>query len=88
MNYTIKNLNKLCQVLNGNELKIYFILVDNCDANAECKLSIRSIAQKYGLNHNTVQKGLKTLIEKGFIYKTKRIGIDGRNLTNLYKINF
>ena len=79
-------LDELCKNLTGNELKLYFILRKNCNANLECKRSIRSIAIEYGLSPRTVNLCIDNLVAKKYIQKIKRVSSDGLNLTNLYKI--
>ena len=79
-------LDELCKNLTGNELKLYFILRKNCNANLECKGSIRSIAREYGLSTRTVNLCIDNLVAKKYIQKIKRISSDGLNLTNLYRI--
>ena len=77
---------EICKELTGNEIKLYFILKNNCNEKLECKMAIRYIASEYNLSPKTVGDCINGLIEKRYIQKIKRIDRDGYNLTNLYRI--
>lgn len=72
--------------ISGNELKVFCILMKHMDSNNECYPSMRTISKKYGMSTTTVSKCISSLEEKHVIIKQTRT-IDGKNISNLYKIN-
>lgn len=52
------------------EFKVYLYMVNNQD-NYKFGCSPQNIADRYGLNIDTVKKAINKLIEKGYIIKTK-----------------
>lgn len=52
------------------EFKVYLYMINNQD-NYKFGCSPQNIADRYGLNIDTVKKAINKLIEKGYIVKTK-----------------
>ena len=52
------------------EFKVYLYMINNQD-NYKFGCSPQNIADRYGLNIDTVKKAINKLIEKGYIIKTK-----------------
>lgn len=52
------------------EFKVYLYMISNQD-NYKFGCSPQNIADRYGLNIDTVKKAINKLIEKGYIVKTK-----------------
>ena len=52
------------------EFKVYLYMINNQD-NYKFGCSPQNIAERYGLNIDTVKKAINKLIEKGYIVKTK-----------------
>lgn len=72
--------------INGNELKTFCILLKHIDSKNECYPSVRTIAKSYNMSPTTVSKCLKSLESKGIISSINRT-INGKNTSNLYRIN-
>ena len=72
--------------ITGNELKTFCILLKHMDSKNECYPSIRTIAKSYNMSPTTVSKCLMSLEEKNIIISQKRT-VNGKNTSNLYRIN-
>lgn len=57
------------QDLSGAAFKVYIYMISNQD-NYKFGCSPQNIADRYGLNIDTVKKSINKLIEKGYIVKT------------------
>lgn len=52
----------------------------------QCALFLKTLAQEVGRSIRTIQRALKQLIEKGFIIRTERYGIDGGNIASNFEV--
>lgn len=69
--------------------KIYESIVENIKNDVPEKISVNSIAQKYGVNRNTADKAINMLEQNGWVRRIKRKGTFPvkKNSTQIYSIN-
>lgn len=69
--------------------KIYESIVENIKNDVIEKISVNSIAQKYGVNRNTADKAINMLEQNGWVRRVKRRGTFPvkKNSAQIYSIN-
>ncbi len=75
------------QDLKAPQKWLLVLLASYADESGECWPSQKTLANQAGMTRQSVNKNLKILQEKGYIYSQQRIDKDGDLATNLYRIN-
>ena len=78
---------QLLKKLDNSTYRLFCILLAHSNSNGECFPSIRKISNEYNISDKTIQKAINKLVELKIITKINRKTVNGKNTSNLYRIN-
>lgn len=73
--------------LGGTVKLTYIALLNRANDAGECWPSLDTLESDVGVSRNTVIGNIKKLEELGLLERERRVGADGGNTSNLYRVN-
>ena len=78
---------QILKKLDNSTYRLFCILLAHSNSSGECFPSIRKISNEYNISDKTIQKAINKLVELKIITKINRKTVNGKNTSNLYRIN-